>query len=153
MWIGGSSEAAVRRTAKYGTGWQAGAETPETVGQVIADIKTAVAAAGRHIDEDHYGAALAYRFGGPDDPGVAQVLDEYKARTGRDGREYFAMGDAELIARRIAEYVDVGACKFILRPAARGDVDMYAQTKRLIEEVLPIVAARWPRPAKKLAAE
>jgi alkanesulfonate monooxygenase SsuD/methylene tetrahydromethanopterin reductase-like flavin-dependent oxidoreductase (luciferase family) len=153
VWIGGSSEAAVRRTAKYGTGWQAGAETPETVGQVIADIKTAVVAAGRHIDEDHYGAALAYRFGGPDDPGVAKVMEEYKARTGRDGRDYFAMGDAALIVSRIAEYVDVGACKFILRPAATGDVDMYLQTKRLIEEVLPMVAARWPRPAKKLAAE
>ena len=37
--------------------------------------------------------------------------------------------------------------------AARGDADMYLQTKRLIEEVLPIVAARWPRPAKKIAAE
>jgi hypothetical protein len=30
---------------------------------------------------------------------------------------------------------------------------MYLQTKRLIEEVLPIVASRWPKPAKKLAAE
>ncbi len=153
MWIGGASEAAVRRTAKYGTGWQAGAETPETVGQVIADIKTAVAAAGRHIDEDHYGAALGYRFGALDDPGIAKVLEEYKTRTGRDGRDYFAMGDAATIAARIAEYVEVGACKFILRPVASGDVDMYTQTKRLIEEVLPIMAARWPKPAKKLAAE
>ena len=98
MWIGGSSEAAVRRTAKYGTGWQAGAETPATVGQVIADIKAAVVAAGRHIDEDHYGAALAYRFGGPDDPGIAGAMEEYKTRTGRDARDHFAMGDAELIA-------------------------------------------------------
>ena len=129
------------------------AETPETVGQVIADIKTAVVAAGRHIDEDHYGAALAYRFGGPDDPGVAKVMEEYKARTGREAKDHFAMGDATLIADRIGEYVDVGACKFILRPAARGDEDFYLQTKRLIEEVLPIVAARWPKPAKKLAAE
>jgi probable F420-dependent oxidoreductase len=151
MWIGGSSDAAVRRTAKYGTGWQAGAETPETVGQVIAAIRTASAAAGRAIDDDHYGAAFAYRFGGPDDPGVAKVMEQYKARTGREGRDYFAMGDVQVIMERLASYVDAGASKFILRPAADGDADMYAQTKRLIEEVLPLVATRWPKPAKVAA--
>lgn len=151
MWIGGSSDAAVRRTAKYGTGWQAGAETPETVGQMIAAIRTASAAARRPVDDDHYGAAFAYRFGGPDDPGVSKVMDQYKARTGRDGRDYFAMGDAGTILDRLATYVEAGASKFILRPAADGDADMYAQTKRLIEEVLPLVAARWPKPAKAAA--
>jgi len=151
MWIGGSSEAAVRRTAKYGTGWQAGAETPETVGQMIAAIREASAAAGRPVDDDHYGAAFAYRFGGSDDPGVAKVMDQYKARTGRDARDYFAMGDAQVIMQRLASYVEAGASKFILRPAADGDTDMYAQTKRLIEEVLPLVAARWPKPAKVAA--
>ena len=28
MWIGGGSKAAIQRTGKYGTGWQAGPETP-----------------------------------------------------------------------------------------------------------------------------
>lgn len=148
MWIGGSSDAAVRRTAKYGTGWQAGSETPETVGRVIAAIKAAVAKAGRAIDEDHYGAAFAFRFGGPDDPGVAKVMEHYKARTGRDASVAFAFGDADAIVERIARYVDNDACKFILRPAADGDEDMYAQTKRFVEEVLPRIAQRWPRPAK-----
>jgi probable F420-dependent oxidoreductase len=148
MWIGGSSDAAVRRTAKYGTGWQAGSETPETVGQVIAAIKDATARAGRSIDEDHYGAAFAYRFGGPDDPGVVTVMERYKARTGRDPSVHFAVGDAAVIIERIARYVENDACKFILRPAADGDEDMYAQTKRLVEEVLPRITERWPRPAK-----
>src|SRR5206468_3914340 len=79
MWIGGSSEAAIKRTARVGTGWQAGAETPELVGSVIAGIKTALLETGRTIDEDHYGAAFAFRFGGPDDPGVAKVMDHYRA--------------------------------------------------------------------------
>jgi len=149
MWIGGSSDAAVRRTAKYGTGWQAGSETPETVGQVIAAIKVAAAKAGRPIDEDHYGAAFTYRFGRPDDPAVVKVMEHYKTRTGRDPSVHFAFGDADAIVERIARYVENDACKFILRPAADGDEDMYAQTKRLVEEVLPRIAQRWPRPAKK----
>ncbi len=150
MWIGGSSAAAVRRTAKYGTGWQAGSDTPETVGQVIAAIQAATTAAGRSIDEDHYGAAFAFRFGGANDPGVAKAIEHFKARTGRDASAHFAFGDAEAIIERIARYVENGASKFILRPAADGDEDMYAQTQRLVEEVLPRMAARWPRPAQHL---
>ena len=149
MWIGGSSDAAVRRTAQYGSGWQSGAETPETVGKVIAAIKEAVVAAGRSIDEDHYGAALAYRFGSWDDPGMTKLADAYETRTGRDAREAFAIGDSELIMGRIAEYVDAGASKFILRPVAQGDEQMLGQTRRLVEEILPRMAARWPKPAKR----
>jgi probable F420-dependent oxidoreductase len=145
MWIGGSSDAAVRRTAKYGTGWQAGSDTPETVGRVIAAIKTAAAGLGRAIDEDHYGAAFAFRFGAPDDAGAARMMERYEARTGRDARRHFAFGDAEAIVERIAAYVAQGASKFILRPAADGDEEMYEQTRRLIEQVLPRMAARWPR--------
>src|SRR5215471_11649056 len=44
MWIGGSSEAAIRRTARYGTGWQAGPETPAEAGRVVAAIRAATAA-------------------------------------------------------------------------------------------------------------
>lgn len=145
MWIGGSSAAAVRRTAKYGTGWQAGSETPETVGQVIRAIRDAAAKAGRTIDEDHYGAAFAFRFGNADDPGVVKAMEQYKARTGRDASAHFVFGDAGAIVERIARYVENDASKFILRPAADGDEDMYAQTRRFIEEVLPRMAAHWPR--------
>ena len=151
MWIGGSSDAAVRRTAQYGSGWQSGAETPETVGKVIAAIKEAVVAAGRTIDEDHYGAALAYRFGSWDDPGMTRLAEAYETRTGRDAREAFAIGDADLIMARLTEYVDAGASKFILRPVAQGDEQVLAQTRRLVEEILPRMAARWPKPAKRAA--
>lgn len=148
MWIGGSSEAAIKRTARIGTGWQAGAETPDSVRQVIDGIKAALPAYGRSIDEDHYGAAFGFRFGGPEDAGVASIMANYQARTGRDPREVFAMGDAGTVIERIAAYVDAGACKFILRPVAEGDEAMLAQTRMLIEAVLPEVARRWPRTKK-----
>jgi hypothetical protein len=70
----------------------------------------------------------------------------YRKRTGRNPLRYFAIGDAEAVVERIAAYVAAGISKFILRPAARGDDEMLSQTRRLIEEVLPLVAARWPKP-------
>jgi alkanesulfonate monooxygenase SsuD/methylene tetrahydromethanopterin reductase-like flavin-dependent oxidoreductase (luciferase family) len=150
MWIGGSSEAAIRRTARLGSGWQAGAETPAQVGPVISGIRAAAAAEGRMIDGDHYGAGIPFRFGRPDDPGLERLFEAYRKRTGRDPLHYFAIGDAEAVIERIAAYVEAGISKFILRPAARGDDDMLAQTRRLIEEVLPLAATRWPRLAKRL---
>lgn len=151
MWIGGSSDAAVRRTARYGTGWQAGSEPVEEVARVISAIRAAVVEAGRHIDDDHYGAAFAYRFGTWDDPGMERVAEAYRARTGRDAREAFAVGDAVTIMARLAAYVEAGASKFILRPAAHSDADMLEQTRLLVEHVLPQTAARWPRPVKQAA--
>ncbi len=145
MWIGGSSAAAVRRTAKHGTGWQAGSETPETVGRVIAAIRETLLQTGRSIDEDHYGAAFAFRFGSPADPVVAKAMAGFEARTGRDAGTSFVVGDADTIVERIARYVEHGASKFILRPLADGDDDVYGQTKRLAETVLPRIAERWPR--------
>ena len=49
LWIGGSSRAAIRRTAKWGTGWQAGGEAPEEVAPVVAAIREAAEAEGRPV--------------------------------------------------------------------------------------------------------
>ena len=145
MWIGGGSEAAIRRTARYGTGWQAGGETPAQAGKIVAAIKRATAEAGRSIDEDHYGAGFPFYFGSARDSVVPAAMAAYEKRTGRDPQHYFAIGDERAIFDRVAEYVDVGVAKFILRPI--GD-DIIGQTRRLIEKVLPLVEARWPKMAK-----
>ena len=144
MWIGGSSEAAIRRTARFGTGWQAGAETPEEAAKVIAAIKLALAETGRAIDEDHYGVNVPFRFGSIDEPGAQRAMDGYRQYIGRDPTRYFAIGDAALMLDRIAAYIDAGAYKFVFRPVANGDDDMLDQTRSLIDEVLPKVARRWP---------
>ena len=152
MWIGGSSEAAIRRTAKFGTGWQAGPETPAQAKDVVVAIQKAAAEEGRSIDDDHYGAGIPFRFGSADEPGLKPLFDAYRKRTGRDPADYFAIGNAQAIVAKIAEFVDAGVSKFILRPAAKGDDDIMAQTRRLIDEVLPLVAAKWPKPRKRAEA-
>ena len=142
----------IRRTARLGTGWQAGPETPAQAREVVAAIKQAAAEAGRTIDDDHYGAGIPYRFGSPDDPALAPLFEAYKKRTGRDPKDYFAIGDADAVVAKIADYVEAGVSKFILRPSARGDDEIMSQTRRLIEEVLPRVAARWPKPQRRQQA-
>lgn len=149
MWIGGASDAAVRRTVRWGTGWQGGAEAPAVAGAVVAKIRAALPAAGRSIDDDHYGAGFPFRFGTvDDDPEIGRNMAGYQAYRGLDPAGYFAIGDADTIVERIAEYVDAGVSKLILRPFGKSDDDLINQTQRLVREVLPRVAARWPKPAK-----
>ena len=69
----------------------------------------------------------------------------YAARTGRDPARGIVAGDAAAILQRIAEYVEAGVTKFVLRPVGRGDDVPLAQTRLLLEQVLPLVAARWPK--------
>jgi alkanesulfonate monooxygenase SsuD/methylene tetrahydromethanopterin reductase-like flavin-dependent oxidoreductase (luciferase family) len=144
MWIGGSSDAAIRRTARYGTGWQGGGETIEDAIRVVAAIKQALPAAGRTIDEDHYGASFPFYFGAPGEPVVKRAMDAYAKRTGRDATRQFAVGDADAILERVGLYVAGGIEKFILRPIGPPDT-VLAQTRRLIDDVLPKLQARWPK--------
>jgi probable F420-dependent oxidoreductase len=145
MWIGGGSEAAIRRTARIGTGWQGGPETPAEAGRIVAAIRAALAETGRSIDDDHYGASFPFHFGRASDPAVQRGMEAYTKRTGHAADAYFAVGDAGTIVGRIAEYVAAGISKFILRPVGAGDEAVLAQTRLLIEEVLPQVAAHWPK--------
>jgi|RhiMetdeSRZDD1v2_1073273.scaffolds.fasta_scaffold621843_2 probable F420-dependent oxidoreductase len=140
MWIGGSSAASIRRTARLGTGWLGGIQSPEQVAPVITAIRAESAATGRPIDPDHYGASFAFRFGSWDDP-IVQSAGRLLTRLGQgtDPRRYAAVGDADDIVSRIDEYVAAGASKFVLRPLALGDAEMADQTARLVAEVLPRV--------------
>ncbi len=141
-WIGGQSPPAIRRTARLGTGWLAGVATAAQVRVVIAGIRRELERTGRSIDPDHYGATLAFRFGSLDDPEV-RALGAARARAagGVDPAELLAVGDASAIAARFRAYAEAGASKFVAIPLARGELDLVAQTRRLIEEVIPLVHA------------
>jgi probable F420-dependent oxidoreductase len=148
MWIGGSSPAAIRRAARYGTGWQGGPETPTEARGIVAAIRVASAEWGRVIEDDHYGAGFPFYFGQAHALQLQRAMHAYQQRTGHRAEDYFAVGDADAILGRIGEYVAAGISKFVLRPLGTDGAEIIDQTRRLIAEVLPEVAARWPKPAK-----
>ena len=135
--------------AHFGTGWQAGPETPSEAARIVTAIRLAASAAGRAIDADHYGASFPFHFGRATDPLPQRATEAYKRRTGRDADAYFVIGDADAIVARIADYVAAGCSKFVLRPLAAGDEEVLTQTRLLVEQVLPVTAIRWPRAATK----
>jgi probable F420-dependent oxidoreductase len=140
LWIGGSSPLAMRRTARLGTGWLAGIDTPERTAVVIKGIKAALVDTGRSIDDDHYGATFSFRFGEIDEPVSQRSLKGLAARTQQDPSRYLVIGDATDIVSRVEEYIAAGCSKFVLIPIAEATSDAFYQTRRLIEDVIPVFA-------------
>lgn len=144
LWIGGNAEPALKRTAKCGSGWIGGIATPEQVGHAIRTIRTEATALGRHIDADHFGASLAFRIGTMDDTAVTQSPFVRRAGIGDeiDLRPLLAVGSVKDIIARIEAYKAQGASKFVLLPIASGDADVFDQTRRACEEILPAIEDR-----------
>ena len=144
LWIGGASPAAIRRTAKLGTGWVAGVQGATEVAGVVRKIKAALAEAGRtDYEPDHFGAGIGYHFGTWDDAEVQQAIAALQRRIPEvDPKEYLTVGTAEDIIHRINQYRQAGVSKFIMRPMSRGDQKIMHQTKQLLQEVLPVIHAR-----------
>ena len=139
MWLGGATKPAIRRTARFGTGWQAGLETTDEVAAVIAAIKLALKEEGRTIDHDHYGAAFSYRFGAWEDAPVQAVAAFFRDRLAREPEPRIVAGGAENILARLQAFIAAGASKFILSPIGASDAEIFFQTERLIDDVLPEV--------------
>ncbi len=141
LWVGGTATQAIERTARFGTGWQAGLESPEQVAPVVAAIKARAAELGRPIDDDHYGAGIGFRLGDPDAPIVARYRQLLEKRLGRDPADLMAVGEVADVMAQVRAYRAAGIHKFVLRPIAHGEDDVIEQTRLMIERILPEVAS------------
>ena len=148
LWIGGHSPAAVRRTARVGTGWLAGLVPPGELATLVAAIRRELARSGRSIDPDHFGVTVPYRFGSLDDPAVKRIVAARVPAAGAPP-DWLAVGDAATIHAALRAYVEAGASKFVMIPLARGEDDLMLQTRRLVEEMIPAFEAT---PAASAAA-
>ena len=67
-------------------------------------------------------------------------------RLKKDPKGLIAVGNKADIMQLVHSFMNAGVQKFVLRPLASGTQDMIEQTQKLIEEVLPDIAALRQKP-------
>ena len=140
LWLGGSSKAAVRRTARYGSGWLAPLQSPAEAGVTVAEIKAEAARIGRPIPDDHYGATILFKIGKPSEDQRAKASSDTnpaKAAYQQRLQSIQAIGEPDEVLARIREFAAQGVTKFIAIPMAQTEEEMIQQCRLLSSEVIP----------------
>jgi alkanesulfonate monooxygenase SsuD/methylene tetrahydromethanopterin reductase-like flavin-dependent oxidoreductase (luciferase family) len=138
LWIGGNSEAAMRRAGHFGDGWIPSFITPEQFRVGVERTRAFAAKASREVPADHFGALFYYCLD-PDPAAARAVADPFLPRGRVDDATLArctAFGPPALVNERLEEYVAGGASKFILRPMCPPD-RMLDQLDQLATHVVP----------------
>jgi probable F420-dependent oxidoreductase len=117
VWFGGKSPKALERTGRLSDGWIGSFQRPAETGAARRTIEAAAAAAGRAIDDDHYGVSIFYARH------ERSELAELVVRTLADDYvpdEVLPLGEHEL-QTVIAAHVAEGLTKFVLVPSDAPD--------------------------------
>ena len=112
VWLGGKAPSELRRVGKLADGWLASFSSPEDCKAGRDAIEQAAAAAGRSIDDDHYGAMVFYTH----DEIPERLLQLLASRNpGANPNDLVAHGWTAV--RDLCErYVAVGFTKLVLVP-------------------------------------
>ena len=141
LWIGGNSEAAMRRAGRLGDGWIPSFITPEQFRVGVEKTQAFAAEAGREVPADHFGALFYYCL--DDDPGGRPAGRTPSSRAAASTTPTLArctaFGPPELVRERLEEYVAGGGSKFILRPMCPPDrmLDQLERARRRGRARLP----------------
>ena len=138
VWIGGNSEAAMRRTGRLGDGWIPSFIPPARFATGVAQTQQFAADAGREVPADHFGVLVNFCFA--EDRATARALAGPFIPRGRVDDATLeactAFGPADVLRERLDEYATAGASKFIVRPMCASE-RMLEQLARLADEVVP----------------
>jgi probable F420-dependent oxidoreductase len=143
LWIGGNSEAAMRRAGRLGDGWIPSFITPDRFREGVARTQELAHEAGREVPADHFGTLVYFCF--DREPAVAKATAAPFIPRGRVDDVTLdacaAFGPPEVLGERLAQYAAGGGSKFIARPMCPPD-RLLEQVARLADEVIPAFHAR-----------
>ena len=116
IWLGGNGPKSLELTGTHADGWLASRATPAQAEANRRTIESAAAAAGRAIEDDHFGISIPYARAELDDATIAEVMD----RTDAKRHDILPFGATEL-RQLLARYLDAGLTKFVLRTMSLDD--------------------------------
>lgn len=138
IWIGGKSDAILKRVARLGDGWFPALTTPEEFKADMERLKMYGEEYGRSINPREAGVLLltyisqdrdaAWRAVAPFLQGLPMSPEAVAARC--------VVGTAEECAEKLHRFVEAGCVKFVLRPACPPQ-EILAQIERYGKEILP----------------
>ena len=117
VWMGGVAPAELRRVARLGDGWLPSFCTPQEVGAGIGVINEEAERHGREIEDEHFGALIAYSLGEVPDALAALVQ---RRRPELDPSDVIPSG-LPALAEQIERFVEAGASKFVVLPVSEPD--------------------------------
>jgi probable F420-dependent oxidoreductase len=135
VWVGGRSKAAFRRVGRLADGWLVSSVTPSEVAAGIEAIRYHAAEVGREIPEDHYGVLIPYVFASDSEEALKIAGPSIRRRQDIPPSDYSALGTPDQVRRKIQEYIDAGATKFVMRPYGPKETHV-EQVHILAEEVI-----------------
>ncbi|MBI3965878.1 MAG: TIGR03619 family F420-dependent LLM class oxidoreductase [Chloroflexi bacterium] len=151
IWIGGQSDAALRRTARLGDGWLASFVSPEETKAGQQKILQYAEEYGREFDGDEFGVLLLTLVAEQGSPvrDRAEAFLEANYRNRRPGpmADVSIMGSPQECIDRLGRYVDVGCNKFVIRFLVER-VGLDEQLERFAGDV----ASAFPGPQAKVPA-
>ncbi len=115
IWVGGRSQAALRRAGRLADGWLVSSATTKEVAEGIATIRDYATEAGREVPEDHYGVLAPFFFSDSPERAWEIVQASIRARAELSPYAYCALGRPEQVRQKLQEYIEAGATKFVMR--------------------------------------
>jgi probable F420-dependent oxidoreductase len=138
VWVGGNSDAALRRVGRWGDGWMPSFVTPDEFAAGLTKVVAYAAEAGRGFDGDEAGV-LALTHVDRDGGRARERAEQFFARSPLP-REALAerciFGTPEEAVERLGSYVAAGCTKFILFPIA-GAGELIPQIELYGNAILP----------------
>ncbi len=133
IWLGGTAPAGLRRVGRLADGWLGSLLTPDEAGAAVRVINEAADAAGREVEQDHFGLSIPVAFGPVPATLAASIA---RRRPGTAPADLVADGWAGA-RRMIAAYVEAGLSKFVVR-AAGGEPPLTEFVAGFSAELMPL---------------